>query len=109
GAVPPRAEHDHRRAGEPDRGDDEAVAVDGRHVGVEEVQNRGQARVDEPEGWKPSAERAHAALALSWWRGCSRPRSARSVSARIRRSTSASVFAAVIWTRMPTSSRGTSG
>ena len=103
------AKQDRRRAREPDRRHDEPVALDRRHPRVQGEQHaRHDGGVDGPQ--RQLAEPiGHAARSAPASVGCSRPRAARSSSARIRRSTSASVFAAVICTRKPTSSRGTSG
>ena len=105
------APDDRDRAGQADARHDEPVARDRRHEGVEQADQRAEGRIHHPQRRPAGAggDGGHAARSWAAVPVCRNPRSARSVRARISRSISASVFAAVICTRKPTSSRGTSG
>ena len=111
------AEHDRHRGREPERVHHPAVAGDRRHHGVEQGDERARRHVPAP-GALPRepgrvAARARRSRRLPGGVGSERSRSlpaaASSPMTLVRRSISASVLAAVTWTRNPTSCFGTSG
>ena len=109
------AEHDRHRGREPERIHHPAVAGNGRHHRVEQGDEGAQRHVPAPgalprdPGRVDRARDGHAASRAASERSRSLPAAASSAMTLVRRSISASVLAAVTWTRNPTSCFGTSG
>src|SRR5205085_11232374 len=92
-----QADQVHQRAAALQRGQEQ----------VRRARERAHHEVGGPE--RCATDQGHAVAALRALALRSSPRSTRSSTAAISRSTSASVLADVTWTRKPTSSSGTSG